>query len=138
VERFAADIDQGNVWWCEDGAGLLGTVTLTERMPTYHPPTIWSPHRRAWYIMRLAVPTGRGGQGAGRQILRAVEDKATHEGVEVLRLDCLATTPLLTRYYRDAGFELIGAEEIFGKPASFLERSLNEARATRSRERGTR
>lgn len=132
LERFAADIDQGKVWWCEDNDGLLGTVMLTERMPDYHPPTTWPPNRRAWYIMRLAVPTARGGEGAGRRILRAIEDEATRAGVKCLRLDCLATTPALTTYYREAGFELIGAGVISGKPASFLQRWLNDAQPARS------
>lgn len=66
----------------------------------------------AGYIHHLAVRRKQAGQGAGRQVLDWAATYALARGKRYLRLDCLASNATLRQYYINAGFELVGTNNI--------------------------
>lgn len=66
----------------------------------------------AGYIHHLAVRRSGAGQGIGRKLLDWAADRAVKQGKRYLRLDCLASNSTLRQYYQDAGFRLVGTNNI--------------------------
>lgn len=128
-ELFARDVDAGHVWCWKSAEQMIATVTLLPHRPAYYPMAIWNDGSPAWYVCRLAVTRALTGQGVGRRVLALLEDDARAAGRSALRIDVSATHPFLEKYYAALGFVVAGTGEIFGTPATFLERQLHTANA---------
>ena len=136
---FERDVAAGAVHLFETPAPVepvLGTVTLTDQPPPYHPPGCWDHDCAAWYLSRFAVPRDLAGQGIGARLLQRLQEEAALAGVAALRLNCQASNPRLIAYYRAAGFSPIGEGDVYRERTVFAEcaiqpRPAREATITR-------
>lgn len=69
AHRFRKELADGQIVYFEHDDQLAGTVTISPDKPDYYPGDLWTGSAPAWYLSRLAVPTGLRGRGFGRRIL---------------------------------------------------------------------
>ena len=125
IERFTQEVEDGHVWYWKSGIALLATVTLLPRRPEYYPAGVWDDVLPAWYVCRFTVQRALTGRRVGESLLRQLELEAAACGVQALRLDVVASSPFLVRYYLAQGFEDCGTVEIMGERAVLLERRVD-------------
>ncbi|MBO1256255.1 GNAT family N-acetyltransferase [Alteromonas sp. 5E99-2] len=75
----------------------------------------------AYYIHKLAVSRQFKGKGIGTSVLELLVSKASVNGVDKLRLDCVAHNSQLRQYYQNFGFNFKGIV-----PTSEIELALYE------------
>ena len=108
-DHFRRIMDRGEVWLAESGGRLAGAWELW-----WDDEDAWGPRPPdAGYVHRLMVDRAAA-PGTGRLLLAAAEERVAEAGRTRVRLDCLATNPRLTAYYRDAGYRVVGTKD--GKP----------------------
>lgn len=107
-------IERGETWLVTVGGTVNGTVTLDRS------DRVWDgvPSAAALYIHRMAVR--RSAAGLGAIILDWAADAASRLGLEVLRLDCVASNARLRTYYEEAGFLHCGEARVGGAPGQRL------------------
>jgi hypothetical protein len=125
IERFAREVEEGHVWCWRAEAAPLATVTLLSRRPDYYPAGVWDDGIPAWYVCRFTVKRTLAGRRVGETLLRQLEFDAARGGVQVLRLDVVAASPFLERYYLAQGFKDCGIVEIRGERSVLLERLVD-------------
>lgn len=105
-EAFARAARDGELYLIYSGHDLAGTV----RIQLADEP-VWGPDDgRAVYCHSLAVRRHYSGQGLGGAALDAAQELGTAIGRPVLRLDCMAASRGLRRYYERLGFQ--GRDEV--------------------------
>src|SRR5882672_4409099 len=91
----------GEVWVVRAGAKLAAALALEdEDLETWG-----ASDGSALYLHRLVVARAHAGEGVGRRLLAWARDEAHGRGRRSLRLDCVASSAFLRRYYAEAGFE---------------------------------
>jgi len=102
-------IRRGETWLVNVGDSASGTVTLDRSDP------LWDGEPTpSLYVHRMAVR--RSAAGLGTIILDWAADTARQEGVDALRLDCVASNERLRAYYEAAGFVHRGDAAVRGAP----------------------
>jgi ribosomal protein S18 acetylase RimI-like enzyme len=97
---FAQAARDGELYLIYDGEDLVGTV----RIQLADEP-VWGPDdRRAVYCHSLAIRRHYSGRGLGGEALDAAQELGTAMGRPVLRLDCMASSDGLRRYYEGLRF----------------------------------
>ena len=100
VERIAAQVTAGEWHVVEDPLGVVGTVRLL-----WSDPDFWGSDRTpAVYVHGLMVDRRRTGDGLGAALLDWAAQQGRDAGVDVFRLDCRTTNPVLRDYYESYGF----------------------------------
>lgn len=127
IDRFARDVDEGHVWYWKSGADPLATVTLLPRRPDYYPAGVWDDEIPAWYVCRFTVTRALAGRRVGESLLRQLELDAADGCLQALRLDVVAASPYLERYYLAQGFNNRGTVEIKGERSILLEKRVGLA-----------
>ena len=104
VNFFSTCIERGEVQLAFDRNELVGTLRLLEADEIVWP----GASDDALYVHSLGIRRARAGQALGLQLLSWAEQQALTAGKRYLRLDCIATNPVLRRYYEDVGFSSRG------------------------------
>ncbi|HEY6496278.1 MAG TPA: GNAT family N-acetyltransferase [Trebonia sp.] len=107
-------VRRGETWLVTAGGTVSGTVTLDRRDPAWD----GLPGAAALYVHRMAVR--RPAAGLGAAILRWSADVALRQGLDALRLDCVASNGRLRAYYETAGFAYRGDATVAGAPGQRL------------------
>lgn len=81
----------------------VGTFRLTWREPE-----LWNDTNDAGYVCSLATRTHVKGYGVGATILNWVKGYIKSNNRKYLRLDCIATNPVIRQYYETLGFSYLG------------------------------
>ncbi len=99
-EPIARAFAERGLWVGARGGRIVATMRTARRDPE-----IWGEDPvPALYVHGLAARREPLGRGSGLELLRWAARAAGQEGLEVVRLDCLAGNDRLCRYYRQAGF----------------------------------
>lgn len=114
ADQVLTRMQEGPVWVAVCGNVALGTVAAIGKGESV-------------YIRGMAVLPSARGSGAGRALLRRVEDWAAGQGCSRLTL---STTPFLSsaiRLYEGSGFRRTdeGSHDLFGTPLFTMEKSLS-------------
>ncbi|WP_421743329.1 GNAT family N-acetyltransferase [Cellulomonas sp.] len=120
-ERVAAQVDAGE-WHVvrDDELGIVGTLRLL-----WTDPDFWGDDRTpAVYVHGLMVDRRAAGRGLGAALLDWAAAQGRDAGVEVLRLDCRTTNPVLREYYESSGFRAVGQVDFADFSCTLLEASL--------------
>jgi ribosomal protein S18 acetylase RimI-like enzyme len=98
-ERLTAMMAKGNILLAEDGNGqLLASVYMERRGDR-------------GYLGMLAVTPARQGEGLGRKMVEAAEDRFREQGCEGVDITVLSLRPELWPIYRRFGYVETGTEE---------------------------
>jgi ribosomal protein S18 acetylase RimI-like enzyme len=98
-ERLTAMMAKGNILLAEDGNGqLLASVYMERRGDR-------------GYLGMLAVNPARQGEGLGRRMVEAAEDRFREQGCEGVDITVLSLRPELRPIYRRFGYVETGTEE---------------------------
>jgi protein-tyrosine phosphatase len=101
-------IDRGEVFVLEDQGELVGSVSVM-----WSDPVIWGDRPDdAGYVHGLMVRRSRAGANLGRELLAWAELHIRRHGRPRARLDCVSTNKRLRRYYEDAGYTLVGFNDL--------------------------
>lgn len=120
-ERVAAQVDAGE-WHVvhDDTLGLVGTVRLL-----WTDPDFWgSDPTPAVYVHGLMVARRAAGHGLGTALLDWAAARGRDAGVDLFRLDCRTTNPVLRTYYEGYGFRAVGQRDFADFSCTLLERSV--------------
>lgn len=99
-EPIARAFAERGLWVGARGSRIVATMRTAPRDPE-----IWGEDPvPALYVHALAARREPLGRGSGLELLRWTARSAAREGLDVVRLDCLAGNDRLCRYYRQAGF----------------------------------
>ena len=123
-ERILSDFQASHVLLATiEGAGAVGTVTISFATPWYHQPSdkqFWAdPNASAGYIRKLALVPEFMKRGIAAQLLMAAEQDARSHGAVVARLDTNPAFPGLVQYYQKHGYQKKGERDgnsFFEKP----------------------
>jgi len=97
--RLAAMMAKGRILMAEDGEGrLLASVYIERR-------------GRRGYLGMLAVDSAWQGQGLGRRMVEAAENRFRRQGCEAVEITVLSLRPELLPLYRRFGYAETGTEE---------------------------
>ena len=126
IEKLSVDhlrewADLGEAYVASVDGDIVGAARV-QRSDTH----VW-PDRddgSALYIHKLAVTRAARGRSIGRQMLSAVEQRATNEGVGAVRLDTAMVNHRLVRYYLDAGYTHVDTVDRPPVPLGRFERQL--------------
>ena len=121
-ERVAARVHAGEFHVVHDDAlGLVGTVRLL-----WSDPDFWGDDPTpAVYVHGLMVDRRAAGRGLGTALLDWAAARGRDAGVDLFRLDCRTTNPVLRAYYERYGFRAVGQRDFADFSCTLLERSLN-------------
>lgn len=120
-ERVAAQVDAGE-WHVvhADTLGLVGTVRLL-----WTDPDFWGDDPTpAVYVHGLMVARRAAGHGLGTALLDWAAARGRDAGVDLFRLDCRTTNPVLRTYYEGYGFRAVGQRDFADFSCTLLERSV--------------
>lgn len=108
--QTAEAIRRGNVFLFKNGGEVAGMVMLL-REPSEWDRELWGDegHESSIYLHRLAINRAYSGQGLGEAILGWAESGIRFPGKERIRLDCIASNPVLNSFYRKMGYAYAGA-----------------------------
>jgi len=98
----ARRIDGGECWVAAAGGRLLGTVTLSPRLPPDLPP--WREGLRTGLVQQLAVDPALRGRGLGGRLMEVAEERARELGFSSVSLDTAEGAEHLLRLYRRRGY----------------------------------
>ncbi|WP_188456092.1 GNAT family N-acetyltransferase [Virgibacillus oceani] len=102
------DITSGTTYVVEDNdKNIVATFNLSPNQNEWDV-AIWGERKdNAYYLHRLAVSRDHSDNQIGSKLLHWIdENNSISEGY--LRLDCIASNPVLNRYYEEAGYTFIG------------------------------
>ncbi|MGW1442706.1 GNAT family N-acetyltransferase [Serratia rhizosphaerae] len=97
--QHAALIAEESEWLAQDGAAVAGFIVVRR-------------HGDEWHIAELSVAAEHQRRGIGRQLIVAVADCASRQGVRQLTLTTFRNVPWNAPYYRRLGFETIPTVEL--------------------------
>lgn len=116
-------IEGGNTYIAYLDNEAVGTAILL-----WEDPGMWGEQPPiAGYIHGLAVKDGFYGQKIGARILDWAADKVSHQGRQLLRLDCPATNEGLCTYYEKLGFRKVAVKPNpmhAGETTAYFERTV--------------
>ena len=110
VHNIEGAIKRKEVFLVYKSDKLIGTFALWSRQ------TEWD--RDFWgvdeaedilYLHRLALTKDEHGNNSGSLLLDKAKEVAVSKNKKGLRLDCIASNKFLNQYYKNNGFELVGA-----------------------------
>jgi GNAT superfamily N-acetyltransferase len=108
VEAIRRRAEYGELYVCVRDDEVIGTLTLKEADPE-----LWGDDEGdCLYLHTLAVRPDLRGTGLGSWMIEWVETSARERGKTTVRLDCLAHSKPLRRYYRKAGYEERGVKQM--------------------------
>lgn len=87
-------------------------------------PDVWPDDGKALIIHKLAVRRAHAGRGFARALLDFAAHHARSLGKTSLRLDTDAGRPKLHKFYRDAGFNWVGAKTLGRFNLALFEKAL--------------
>jgi ribosomal protein S18 acetylase RimI-like enzyme len=94
-ERFAVELERGDVYIALDGEQIVGAVRT-------------KPQENALYISQIAVDPSRQGTGVGSWLLTRIDEVARSRGLGGLSLETAEMAEANIRLYRRHGFEIVG------------------------------
>jgi ribosomal protein S18 acetylase RimI-like enzyme len=94
-ERFAAELERGDVYVALDGEQIVGAVRT-------------KPQENALYIYQIAVDPARQGTGVGSWLLLRIDEVARSRGLGGLSLETAEMAVANIRLYQRHGFEIVG------------------------------
>src|SRR5262249_26445155 len=94
-ERFAAELERGDVYVALDGEHIVGAVRT-------------KPQENALSIRPIAADPSRQGTGAGTWLLARIDEVARSRGLGGLSLETAEMAEANIRLYRRHGFEIVG------------------------------
>ena len=100
----------GRVYVAEVGTQVVGTVRVSwDDVPIWgaRPP-------EAGYVHSLVVARSAAGQSEGHRLLQHAEVVVGRSGRPLVRLDHVAGNPRLEQYYTDAGYAVVGTQDVDG------------------------
>jgi ribosomal protein S18 acetylase RimI-like enzyme len=120
-ERIAAQVGAGEWHVVRDAdLGLVATVRLL-----WTDPDFWGDdHTPSVYVHGLMVDRRATGRGLGTALLDWAAARGRDAGVDLFRLDCRTTNPVLRAYYERYGFRAVGQRDFDDFSCTLLERSL--------------
>lgn len=102
-DEIRSSINSGLYFKVEIDNHIAGVVELTQS-----PDEVWGGEDLpALYIHKLAIRRQYSNQSLGRGILDLIAKLASQQGLEYLRLDCVAHNTKLRDYYESYGFKYI-------------------------------
>jgi ribosomal protein S18 acetylase RimI-like enzyme len=119
VKSYRGWVDAGMVFLTRRAGEIVGTFRLTETDAWAWPE---GDDEGVFYLHTLGVRRDASKSGLGGEMLRWAGDEARRRGKRQLRLDCDTENGRLKRYYRDAGFEERGEQEIRSVPGLYVSR----------------
>ena len=93
-ERFAAELERGDVYVALDGERIVGAVRT-------------KPQEKDLYIDQIAVDPARQGTGVGSWLLQRIDEVARARGLGGLSLETAEMAVANIRLYRRHGFEIV-------------------------------
>ncbi|MDB5489321.1 MAG: family N-acetyltransferase [Reyranella sp.] len=93
-ERFAAELERGDVYVALDGERIVGAVRT-------------KPQDKDLYIHQIAVDPARQGTGAGSWLLQRIDEVARARGLGGLSLETAQMAVANIRLYQRHGFEIV-------------------------------
>lgn len=121
-DRIAAQVDAGEWYLVRDGGGLVGTVRLL-----WSDPDFWgADDTPAVYVHGLMVDRRHTGAGIGTALLDWAAARGREAGVDLFRLDCRTTNPVLHTYYQGYGFTVVGQRDFDTFSCTLLELDLRD------------
>lgn len=101
--------EAGEFYFAESGNGeLAGMFRLMEQDELY-----WGKQKaNARYVHSLIVTTAFKGNNIGKRIIAVIEKMVLAEGINLLRLDCIASNRRLCAYYESLGFVKQGEKQM--------------------------
>ena len=119
-ERIVTQVDSGEWHVLRDDDGLLATVRLL-----WSDPDFWGDDRTpAVYVHGLMVDRRAAGRGLGGALLDWAAAQGREAGVDLFRLDCRTTNPVLRGYYEAYGFRAVGQRDFADFSCTLLELDL--------------
>lgn len=103
-ERFTQWLDAEALYVARIAGSLVGTIALSETVPTYATHLFDSFPASAFYLEAFTTSRSLAGRGLGRDLLRWAEQYAAAQGKSTIYLDCWAESPRLPDYYKQAGY----------------------------------
>ena len=94
-ERFAADVERGDVYVALDSGRIVGVVRT-------------KPQEKDLYIHMIAVDPARQGTGVGSWLLQRIDEVARTRGLGGLSLETAEMAVANIRFYQRHGFEILG------------------------------
>jgi GNAT superfamily N-acetyltransferase len=108
IETLRGRAERGELYVCVRDGEVIGTLTMQEADQA-----LWGTDQgECLYLHTLAVRPDLRGTGLGRWMLEWVEASARERGKARVRLDCLAHSEPLRRYYRGAGYDERGVKQM--------------------------
>lgn len=107
-DHFRARLADSEVWIATFGAD--GPVAGAWELWWQDPAAWGTTPGAAGYVHRLMTDRATAPPGTGRRMLAEAERRIAEAGVDVCRLDCLATNPALRAYYEAAGYQVVGEQ----------------------------
>ena len=93
-ERFAAELERGDVYVALDGERIVGAVRT-------------KPQEKDLYIHTIAVDPARQGIGVGSWLLQRIDEAARARGLGGLSLETAEMAVANIRLYQRHGFEIV-------------------------------
>jgi len=119
-ERVAAQVDAGEWHVVRDDGGVVGAIRLL-----WSDPDFWGADGSfAVYVHGLMVDRRHTGAGIGTALLDWAAARGRDAGVDVFRLDCRTTNPVLRAYYEAYGFRAVGQRDFADFSCTLLELDL--------------
>ena len=106
-ERFAAELERGDVYVALDGERIAGAVRT-------------KPQEKDLYIQQIAVDPARQGTGVGSWLLQRIDELARARGLGGLSLETAEMAVANIRLYQRHGFEIVSR----GPPDHGLDRHI--------------
>ncbi|WP_406508923.1 GNAT family N-acetyltransferase [Streptomyces sp. NBC_00212] len=105
AEHFRLRMKEGEVWLARTAGGeAVGAYELW-----WDDEPAWGPQPPvAGYVHRLMVDRAAAPPGTGKALLAHAERRIAESGRPLCRLDCRSDNPGLLRYYRGAGYVVVG------------------------------
>lgn len=100
--RLTDHMARQETWILFDDDSAIATITLT----SYGDPDFWTCEElqdKALYVSKMATEIQREREGLGTLMLRWAQNKAAHDGVDVIRWDAWRTNSQLHDYYISVG-----------------------------------
>lgn len=121
VNWIKEGLEAGEFYFVETGNNkIIGMFRLMEQDQLY-----WGKQEvSARYVHSLIVTPAFKGSNTGKSIMAAIEKQVKAEGINILRLDCIASNPKLCAYYESMGFVKKGMKQMPHSLNNLYEKSL--------------
>ena len=119
-QPVAEAIEQGEVYLAILNRQAVGTLTLQ-----WSDRSLWGDRPDdAGYVHKLAIHHAYAGRQLGRRLLAWAERTTAAAGRHFVRLDCMASNPVLRDYYERAGYVYCGEAQATAWQASLYEKRV--------------